>query len=31
MAIKVRVEGVGTLSFPDGTSRDVISDTVRRY
>jgi hypothetical protein len=31
MAIKVRVEGVGILSFPDGTSRDVISDTVRRY
>ena len=31
MAIKVRVEGVGILSFPDETSRDVISDTVRRY
>ena len=31
MAIKVRVEGIGILSFPDGTSRDVISDTVRRY
>lgn len=31
MAIKVRVQGVGILSFPDGTSRDVISEAVRRY
>jgi hypothetical protein len=30
MAIQVKVEGLGTLSFPDDTPEDVISDAVRR-
>jgi len=30
MAIQVKVEGLGILSFPDDTPEDVISDAVRR-
>jgi len=28
--MKVEVEGIGTLEFPDGTSKDVIAETVRK-
>jgi hypothetical protein len=30
MPIEVEVEGLGVLEFPDGTSKDVISATVKR-
>jgi hypothetical protein len=30
MPIEVEVEGLGVLEFPDGTSKDVISSTVKR-